>query len=357
MPKERPIVMIVDDNVANLKLGKLALTGPYDVFTIPSAAKMLDLLERKRPSLILLDIDMPDMDGYQAIERLKADPATADIPVIFLTALDHLDNELKGLALGAVDYVAKPFQPALLRQRVQTHLTIGEQRGRLEAQRLELRRYNLELEDMVQAKSGEVLELQIAILKTMADLVESRDDITGAHQDRTQRGLSVMLDALGELGLHRDEIETWDEPLVLKSSLLHDVGKIAISDAILKKPGPLTPEEFETMKLHTVYGVAIIGKIQSYASESAFLSYAKVLAGTHHERWDGKGYPEGLAGEDIPLKGRLMALVDVYDALVAQRPYKPAFPKEEAVKLIVADRGSRFDPVLVDVFQQVADRF
>ena len=175
--------------------------------------------------------------------------------------------------------------------------------------------------------------------------------------EQTQKGLSVMLQAIKELGLYRDEMENWDVHLFLESSLLHDVGKIAISDAILKKPGRLTPEEFEIMKLHTVYGVKIIEKIKSYASESAFLSYAKDLAGTHHERWDGKGYPEGLAREKIPLKGRLMALADVYDALVAVRPYKKAFPKDKAVRIIIEGRGTHFDPVLVDVFEQVADRF
>jgi putative two-component system response regulator len=351
------MVMIVDDNVANLKLGKGALSGDYDVFTMPSAAKMLDLLERKRPDLILLDIDMPDMDGYEALTRLQDNPATAEIPVIFLTALDHMDNELKGLSLGAVDYVVKPFQTALLKQRVKLHLNLARHRRELETQRLELRRYNLDLAKMVEAKTGEVLELQNAILKTVADLVESRDLITGEHMEQTQRGLSVMVESLRELGLFREEIETWDLPLFLESSLLHDVGKIAISDSILKKPGPLTAEEFEVMKLHTVYGVRIIEKIHSYASESDFLRYARTLAGTHHEKWDGSGYPDGLAGEDIPLKGRLMALADVYDALVAVRPYKKAFPKPQAVKIILEGRGTHFDPVLVDVFEQVADKF
>ena len=171
MTDERPLVIIVDDNLANLKLGKMALASLYDVFTIPSAEKMLDLLKRKLPSLILLDIDMPDMDGYEAIKLLKDNPKTANIPVIFLTALDQLENELKGLGLGAVDYVAKPFQPDLLRQRVKLHLTLEEQRRKLERQGLELKRYNLDLKEMVEAKSGEVLELQQAILKTVADLV------------------------------------------------------------------------------------------------------------------------------------------------------------------------------------------
>ena len=357
MRRERQLVMLVDDNLANLKLGKTALADVYDVLTIDSARSMFGLLERRRPGLILLDIDMPEIDGYEAIRRLKADPATADIPVIFLTALDHPDHELKGLALGAVDYVAKPFNPPLLRQRVEIHLTMAEQRRILESQRSKLRRYNLDLRKMVDEKAGEVIALQNAVLKTVADLVETRDDITGEHMEHTQRGLSVMVEGLKDRGVYLSEVDTWDIPLLLESSLLHDVGKIAISDAILKKPAKLTEEEFEEMRRHCELGVRIIERIQSYASESDFLAYAKVMAGTHHERWDGRGYPAGLAGEDIPLKGSLMAIADVYDALVAVRPYKSAFPKPVAVGIILEGRGTNFDPALVDVFEKVADRF
>jgi putative two-component system response regulator len=357
MSRERQLVMLVDDNLANLRLGKTALSGGYDVLTTDSAERMFDLLGRRRPGLILLDVDMPALDGYEALRRLKADPATAGIPVIFLTALDHPDLELKGLALGAVDYVSKPFNPALLSQRVEIHLTMAEQRRQLESQRQSLRLYNQDLRRMVDEKAGEIIKLQNAVLKTVADLVESRDDITGEHLEHTQRGLSVMVEGLKAGGVYQDEIDGWDIPLLLESSLLHDVGKIAISDAILKKPAKLTEAEFEQMKRHAVLGVRIIERIQSYASESDFLAYAKVMAGTHHERWDGLGYPDGLAGEAIPLKGRLMAIADVYDALVAVRPYKSAFPKPTAVGIILEGRGTHFDPALVDVFEKVADRF
>jgi putative two-component system response regulator len=349
--------MIVDDNITNLKIGKNALADSYDVFTIPSANKMFDLLDRKKPDLILLDIDMPEIDGFEALKIIKSRPDTKNIPVIFLTALDQPDQELLGLSLGAIDYITKPFQPTLLRKRVEVHLTVSKQRLTLEKQRAELKDYNKNLQRMVAEKTWKVLELQNAVLKTIAELVESRDLITGEHMGQTQRGLAVMVDALSDLGLFREEIQTWDMGLLMESSLLHDVGKIAISDAILKKPGKLTPAEFDQMKLHTVYGVKIIEKIQSYASENDFLEYAKILAGTHHEKWDGSGYPEGLAGEDIPLKGRLMAIADVYDALVAVRPYKKAFPKAEAVRLILDGRGTHFDPVLTDVFEQVNDKF
>jgi putative two-component system response regulator len=349
--------MIVDDNVTNLKIGKNALPNTYDVFTIPSAAKMFDLMARKKPDLILLDVDMPDMDGFEALKILRSKLETKDIPVIFLTALDHPDHELKGLGLGAIDYITKPFQPALLRKRVEVHLTLSLQKLTLESQRLELENYNQNLRQMVDEKTSKVLELQIAILKTMADLVESRDLITGEHMEQTQKGLGVMIEGLVDLGLFREELQSWNIDLLLESSLLHDVGKIAISDSILKKPAPLTALEFEEMKKHTIYGVKIIEKIQAYASESDFLQYAKIMAGTHHEKWDGSGYPDGLIGEDIPLKGRLMAIADVYDALVAVRPYKKAFSKTKAIEIIISGRGTHFDPVLTDVFQQVCDKF
>jgi putative two-component system response regulator len=187
--------------------------------------------------------------------------------------------------------------------------------------------------------------------------VESRDDITGGHVERTQRGLAVMVEGLQDFGLYLDQMQDWDTELLLQSSQLHDVGKISISDAILNKPGKLTPEEFEEMKKHTAFGVKIIEKIEAGTSENDFLKHAKIFAGTHHEKWDGSGYPAGLSGEDIPLQGRLMAIADVYDALVSERPYKKAFTKEEAVRIILESKGTHFDPVLADVFEQVADRF
>jgi putative two-component system response regulator len=357
MVKDRKTIMIVDDNIANLRIAKNSLYESYDVFTVPSAAKMFDLLERNRPDLILLDIDMPDMNGYEAIKILKDRPDTRDILIIFLTGKSDSESELEGLSLGAVDYISKPFMPPLLQKRIELHLTVEEQKRTLEAQQAELENFNDNLKAMVEEKTKKVLELQSAILKTVADLVESRDDITGGHVERTQHGLKMLLDGLQRLGIYKEQTQDWDVELMLQSSQLHDVGKIAIVDSILNKPGRLTPEEFEEIKKHTTIGVQIIEKIESNTSENEFLKYAKVFAGTHQEKWDGTGYPMGLAGEEIPLQGRLMAIADVYDALVSKRPYKDAFPHEEAVRIILDGRGTHFDPVLVDVFEQVADQF
>jgi putative two-component system response regulator len=356
--------MIVDDNIANLKIAKNALSEIYDVFTVPSAVKMFDLLERNKPELILLDINMPEMSGYEAIKILKNNLQTRDIPVVFLTGKSDSYSEVEGLSLGAIDYISKPFMPMLLRKRIELHLTLEEQKHaleaqtqRLEAQQTELQNFNENLKSMVAEKTQKVLELQNAILQIVADLVESRDETTGGHIERTQHGLRVLLDGLQELGLYREQARDWDIDLMLQSSQLHDVGKIAITDSILNKPGRLTPEEFEEIKKHTTMGVKIIEKIEANTSESEFLKYAKIFAGTHHEKWDGSGYPNGISGEDIPLQGRVMAIADVYDALVSDRPYKNALTHEEAVRIIIEGRGSHFDPVLVDVFERYADRF
>jgi putative two-component system response regulator len=364
MEDERAVVMVVDDNIANLKVAKNALVNSFDVFTVPSAAKMFDLLVRNKPDLILLDIDMPEMDGFEAIKILKDEPATQAIPVIFLTARGDPENELKGLALGAIDYISKPFMPQLLHKRVDLHLTVDAQKHLLEeqARRLEdhvsvIEHFNENLQQMVDEKTGEVLKLQNAILRTVADLVESRDDATGGHVERTQNFLKALMDGLVELGIYKDQMADWDIDLMLESSQLHDVGKIAISDNILRKPGPLTKEEFDIMKMHVVFGVNIIERIENEATSADFLRYAKIFAGTHHEKWNGSGYPKGLAAEEIPLPGRLMAIADVYDALTSDRPYKKAFSHEEAARIIIEGNGSHFDPVLVDVFNHVAEKF
>jgi putative two-component system response regulator len=356
--------MLVDDNIANLKIGKNALVDIYDVYTAPSAAKMFELLERNVPVLILLDINMPEMDGYEAIRLLKEKDRTKDIPVIFLTGKDDPDSEFEGLSLGAIDYIAKPFSPPLLRKRIEVHLlveaqkkTLKSQNETLEIQRRELQNFNDNLQKMVAEKTHTVLELQNAILKTVADLVECRDDITGGHIERTQQGLRILVDALLEQGLYPELVAALDIELLLQSSQLHDVGKIAISDQILQKPGPLTKEEFEEMKKHTTFGVKVIEKIEAGTSACDFLDYAKILAGTHHEKWNGQGYPLGQKGDEIPIHGRLMAIADVYDALTSERPYKKAFPHEEAVRIIVEGRGTHFDPLLTDMFERVSEGF
>jgi len=364
MDNECARVMLVDDSVASLKIAKNALSDSCDVFTVPSAAKMFDLLERNKPHLILLDVTMPEMDGFEAIKILKAKPETQAIPVIFLTNANDPASELEGLSLGAIDYIAKPFIPCLLLKRVELHLTVNaqkirlqEQAAKLELQREQLKYFNKNLQAMVTEKTNKVFHLQSAIFSIVTDLVESRDSATGGHVARTQRNLKALIEKLQDLELYQEEMQEWDLEILLPSAQLHDVGKIANMDSILNKMGALTTDEFEEIKKHVELGVKIIERIEAQTSDNDFLQYAKIFAGAHHEKWDGSGYPKGLAGKDIPLLGRLMAIVDVYDALTFIRPYKEALSHEEAVQIILKGRGSHFDPVLVDVFMQVADQF
>jgi putative two-component system response regulator len=269
---------------------------------------------------------------------------------MFVTGKTDTDNELEGLSLGAIDYITKPFMPPLLLKRIEVHLLVEAQKKTLEIQQKELKNFNDNLQKMVDVKTKTVLELQDAILKTVADLVESRDDITGGHIERTGRDVGLLAGALADHPVFGREAGGWNLKLLLQSSQLHDVGKIAISDRILMKPGRLDPDEFEEMKKHTTFGVEIIEKIERSTAACDFLKHAKIFAGTHHEKWDGSGYPNGLAGEDIPLQGRVMALADVYDALVSERPYKKAFSHREAVKIIDEGKGTMFDPGLTEIF-------
>ena len=350
MENEKRLIILVDDNPANLRIGKNVLNEKYAVATAPSAEKMFGLLENNSPAMLLLDVDMPEMNGHEAIKILKSKPQTKDIPVIFLTARTDSDDELEGLSLGAIDYIVKPFQPPLLLKRIEVHLLI-------EAQRKELQYFNENLQKMVEEKTESILELQNAMLKTIAELVECRDDITGGHIERTQRGIKILLEELEKSGVYRDETRGWDMNLLLQSCQLHDVGKISIDDRILKKPGRLSDEEFEEMKKHASFGEQIIEKIEALAKESDFLNYAKIFAASHHEKWDGTGYPRGLKEHEIPLLGRIMAIADVYDALVSERPYKKAFSHDEAVRIIVEGSGTQFDSALIQVFINAAEQF
>ena len=343
MTQDRKKVILVDDNPINLKLARNTLMGKYDVFTVPSAEKLFQLLEKTLPDIVLLDVLMPGISGYDAIKVLKNNPRTADIPVIFLTSKNDTNSELEGFIQGAVDYVSKPFSPQLLLKRVDVHVLV-------ESQKKELKHINENLQQIVEEKTEAVLELQNAVLKTMSNLVEYRDDVTGGHVERTEHFLQLLMSEMINQKVYHDVLETWDLKLFLQSAQLHDVGKIAIRDNILMKPGPLTKEEFEEMKKHTTFGEKVIEKIQQSSRESIFLTHAKIMAGTHHEKWGGGGYPRGISGSDIPLQGRLMALVDVYDALISERPYKKAFTPDEALKIIGEGKDVQFDPALVDVF-------
>jgi putative two-component system response regulator len=350
MKNERQIIFLVDDNMANLTAGKNMLKAHYDIFPIPSGTRLFDILEKVTPDLILLDIEMPGMNGYEAIKKLKVEKKTRDIPVIFLTARNDPGSELEGLNLGAIDYVYKPFSPPLLLKRLKNHLLI-------QYQQMALKDYNDNLQQMVQKRTRQVVELQNSILNTVTEMVEFRDDITGGHIERTQNYLKLLVDKLLVEKIYWEEVSAWNLEFLIPSAQLHDVGKIAISDAILNKPGRLTPEEFEIMKTHTSIGEAAIEGIMKTTTEKDFLHHAKIFAGTHHEKWDGSGYPRGLKKSAIPLQGRLMAIADVYDALIALRPYKEPLSTQEAERIILEGREKHFDPVLVDLFQELASRF
>lgn len=350
MESDKKSIFLVDDDITNLTIGDHALSDFYHVFTINSGSNLLKILEKHIPDLILLDVEMPVMNGYETIKCIKSNPKTCDIPVIFLTAQSAFEDELEGLSLGAIDYILKPFTPLLLRKRIEIHLLV-------ESQKQELIRFNNNLMDMVEAKTKTVVELRNAVLYTMGELVEYRDVITGKHIARTQAYLQILLNALIESNNYINDVDTWDFDLVLQSAQLHDVGKIAIKDDILLKPSKLTDDEYETIKTHTTHGKNIIDEIKTKTSEQEFLDYAMIFAGSHHEKWDGTGYPDGLKGEEIPLLGRAMAIVDVYDALISNRPYKQAIPHNDAIGIIIEGSGTQFDPSMVDIFLKVTDQF
>ena len=328
-------IFVVDDSGTNLSIAEESLEKQYRVITLSSAEKMFAILGKVTPDLILLDIEMPEMSGFEAMRRLKDDDSHSEIPVIFLTGHSDAENEAHGIELGAVDFIAKPFSETVLLNRIKHHLHI---------------------DDIIRERTAQLLRLQNSIVFTLADIVESRDSNTGGHIERTTFYVEILINAMVERGVYAREMSAWNLESVISSTRLHDVGKITISDSILNKPGPLTQEEFEKMKAHPTAGERLIDQMIARTGDAEFLRHAKLSAAYHHERWDGTGYPCGLAGTDIPLLGRIMAIVDVYDALTTERPYKKAFPNEEAIRIIKGDAGKHFDPQVADVFLEINDR-
>jgi len=360
-------IFIVDDNDVNLSTAAKALSKQYRAFTLPSASDMFELLNNIVPDLILLDILMPDMDGFEAMRLLKSDRRYSDIPVLFLTGHNDAASEAHGFELGAVDFISKPFSEPVLLNRIKTHLEIEE--------------LIRERTAMLLQRTGKLIRLQNGMVSILANMVENRDIYTGRHVERTTKYVKILLDAMLERGVYSDEINHWnieevvssarlhdigetfiakDSPnfeSVISSARLHDIGKIIISDLILNKPDKLTADEFVLMKTHAIEGEKIIDSIINESGNEAFLQNAKLFAGCHHEKWDGTGYPRGLKGTDIPLQGRIMAIADVYDALVSTRSYKSAYTHEKAVEIIKESRGSHFDPEITDVFLDVHSLF
>ncbi|MDR1445861.1 MAG: response regulator [Treponema sp.] len=350
MKTDKKKIALVDDDLTNLEVGKNILEPVYSVAALDSGRNLFVSLEEEKTDLILLDIKMPGMNGFEVLKILKAGTAFREIPVIFLTGKDDPESELEGLSLGAVDYIGKPFSPPLLLKRIELHLL-------LEKRKKELQEYNDHLQEMVREKTRAVQDLQNSVLKNVAACVEFRDEATGEHVEHTCNYLSLLMNEMLETGLYWEEISLWDRELALQSSQLHDVGKIHIRDSILLKPDRLTVAEFEEMKKHTIFGSNIIEKMMRDTPGSSFLEYARIFAGTHHEKWNGTGYPYGLGGRNIPLQGRLMAIADVYDALISPRPYKEPLTHAEAVEIIERGKDTQFEPELIDIFMKVEHEF
>ncbi len=330
-------VLIVDDAPENIRiLGELL----RDEYTIMFARNGKDALRLSKvapqPDIILLDVIMPGMTGYEVCERLKQNSVTQDIPVLFITAQKDEKEEAHGLSLGGVDYISKPFRASLVQTRVNNQL--------------ELKKHRDQLDFLVNERTKQLHLTQEATIESMASLAEWRDPETGLHIKRTQKFVKVLAEHMAQQEKYASELDEKTRELLYLSAPLHDVGKVCIPDSILQKPGKLTEEEFEIMKEHTVRGKIVLSSTDTKLGSDSFLSIARVVAYSHHERWDGKGYPQGLAGEDIPLCARLMSVADVYDALTSRRVYKPAMPHEKAKSIMMDGYGTQFDPAVLDAF-------
>jgi len=341
---KRDTILIVDDIETNRIILENILQDKYEILQAGSgitATKMM-LSDDILPSIVLLDIMMPEMDGYEVLELMKSNPETAKIPVLFITAADSETNESKGLSLGAVDYISKPFNPEVVKVRVENHL--------------KLRNYSEGLEEMVKAKTAELVRTKEKILETMANIIEYRDMESGHHVKRTSELTKALIDYMY---LHKVEgriVDGVDHDTIIKAVPLHDIGKISIPDSILLKPGRLSHEEFEIIKTHAAIGSEIV-KTMLVEDDTQYLKYCYDICRYHHERWDGKGYPDGLSGEDIPLSARILAIVDVYDALVSTRVYKPALPHEKAIEIIAEGSGTQFDPMIIKALSEMHGKF
>lgn len=340
--KKRKHIVIVDDNPVNLDLAESVLKDQYKVTKLISGEQLLKFLVRVHPDMILLDIQMPGLNGYETLRRVKQDPQTAHIPVIFITGQKDSASEQEGFRLGAQDFIGKPFNNEVTLSRIQSQM--------------ELYQYRTDLERIIQEKTSRIEDLQHVITTSWAEMVESRDGTTGSHVRNTAHYFDVLLKILAERPQYQEEFPEEKRNELVRASIVHDIGKIGISDLVLKKPGPLTKEEYEDMKRHSQIGADMIQKIIESAHEFEFLKYAKELALYHHERWSGNGYPCGLKGEEIPLYVRVLSIADVYEALTSVRPYKKAFSHEEAMEIMMKDRGEFFCPEIFDIFWEEQDR-
>lgn len=346
----RSNILIVDDSTTIIHLVSGILEEYHLKFAL-NGKSALDILEASHDfDLILMDIEMPGMNGYELIKAIKAKKDLKDIPVIFLTVKDNVEEEAKGFALGAVDYIKKPISSAILKARVDNHI-------KLRMAKLYMSQQNKILENKVRTRTREIMLTRDATIQAMMALLEVRDLESGAHIKRTKIYVEAICNHLAVNGPYQDLLTPERVENMHKAAPLHDVGKVGVPDRILLKPGKLTEEEYDLMKCHTEYAVQAFSNVDELLGDNNFLHVAKQIAGNHHERWDGTGYPNRLQGHDIPLEGRIMALVDVYDALVNERCYKKAFCHETAKEIILEERGAHFDPVVVDAFLALEETF
>lgn len=349
-PKKHSI-LVVDDSPDIIVMLSTLLKDLYRTKFATSGEKALKILSlQDKPDLILLDIVMPGMDGYEVCREIKANPDTSDIPVIFLTSQTGVKEEKKGFELGAVDYITKPISPPILLARINTHIMLKEARDFLKDK-------NKYLEQEVLKRTEEIVAIQDVTIIALASLAETRDTETGNHIKRTQTYMKMLAIKLKDNPRFKHFLTDENIELLYKSAPLHDIGKVGVPDNILLKPAKLTPEEFDIMQRHTVLGRDAITSAEKRIGQTrSFLNIAKEIAYSHQEKWSGTGYPEGIAGDDIPISARLMAVADVYDALISRRIYKPAFPHEQAVEIIKSGYGIHFDPDVVDAFVEIADQ-
>lgn len=349
---EKPTVLLVDDTPQNLSVLSGLFMDFYRVKVATGGARALRIARSDPiPDLILLDVMMPDMDGYEVCRHLKSDPITREIPVIFLTATSDVDSEQRGFELGAEDFIRKPISPPIVLARIKTHLA-------LKASQDFLRDKNVILEAEVLRRTEDLLAAQDVTVLMLASLVETRDNETGAHIQRTQHYVRALAERLKDRPKFSSYLTATRIQLLFQSAALHDIGKVGIPDRILQKPGRLDSEEYEIMKTHTLLGRESIEHAEARFGKSVpFLDMAKSIVYSHHEKWDGSGYPDGIAGEAIPISARLMAVADVYDAITSKRVYKGAMPHDRAVAIIEGESGKHFDPAIVEAFIDLQSEF
>lgn len=334
-------ILIVDDDKSNLMIAQKLLSEEYRVAVVNSGELALKYMEKNEPDLILLDIQMPGMSGFEVMNKLRENEAWKKIPVIFLTADKSEETEEACFGLGAVDYIGKPFVPVIMQQRIRRTIEIEDCRRNLEG--------------MVEKQLRRITQLQQDIIVTMANLIESRDGTTGEHVKRSTEYLDMLVNHLLEKNIYPDKLTPSYCSLMRKAAPMHDIGKITVSDVILQKPEKLTDEEYDVMKQHAPRGGKLIRDNMSSIVEKEFVDIAVDMASYHHEKWDGSGYPEGRKGEEIPLPARIMAVADVFDALSAKRQYKEKMPISQVLEIMKDGRGTHFDPLILDVFLGMQD--